>query len=311
MGSYARFWTCKIILLSLFWLAPCKVLAWQDADVEVAAFNPSKEGAEPFDGHAFKLSSSHREFGGLSGAAWLGDRLYMISDNGTLWRARAVFGDDRRLTDLVDWQTAAIRKEGKPIGKLDFEALSATPDGRLFAAIEGQHQIFELLEEGDHMLAQPLGLPEILSPSPINRGIEALTTRNGKTFLAISEGLLRDDGGHAAVIVKADGKPIELSYTSASGFDPTDAAWTDDDHIYVLERRYGLMSGWQARLADMHITADVARRTEVLRFPASFTMDNFEGLAIRKDHRSTYATIVSDDNFFFLQSTLIFDLPLP
>lgn len=282
---------------------------WRAVEVEVSAFDPVKTATSTPSPNAFRLISSHPEFGGFSGADWHGDWLYLVSDRGTLWRAAGQFDQAGDLSGLTDWHFAEV-DDPKRKATPDLEAISFGPQERVFVAIEGRHTIFELIQASDRFVIEPRLPIESLSPSPINRGVETLAFGSSGEFAAISEGALRSDGRHAAVFVGFDGQERAWGHPSATNYDPTDADWNDDGELYVLERRFGLLSGWQAKITAM--SNERGTETRVVRaFSHDLVMDNFEGLAIRHQGSRTHATIVSDDNFFFVQSTLIYDFPLP
>jgi hypothetical protein len=52
-------------------------------------------------------------------------------------------------------------------------------------------------------------------------------------------------------------------------------------------------------------TGMTIRGREIARLAPPLTVDNFEGLAITREHGATMLWMVSDDNLLFLQRTLL------
>lgn len=285
---------------------------WQSVQVEMAVFTAqASPEADTLPGRQFRLTSESDVFGGFSAAAWLDQSLYLLSDRGTIWRAKAEFDQAGYLRSLEDWQWLHVREAGKR-RTLDLEALTITSNGRMFATIEDRHRIYELIETANDYGVVALPTPDILKGSPENQGIEAMTSLDGRTFLALSEGLLRADGGHAGTAVDVTGMTHDFSYPTSTGFAPTDLQLDDDGQLYVLERRFGLLAGWQTKISRLAFDeTGQALREPLIELGTGLNLDNFEGLAVRGDGANKRATIISDDNFLFVQSTLLFDLPLP
>ena len=164
-----------------------------------------------------------------------------------------------------------------------------------------------------HAVLEPAGLPEMPQNMPTNAGIEALSTLDPFRFLALSEGL--EVGGGYAGLLLAQKKARPLVYEAATGFRATGADRLGN-LVLTLERRVGILSGWQAlvRAVDARNPAGadgtIAPRTLAhLRPP--LRLDNFEALAMRwRDVGEVAVALLSDDNFSPLQETLLLELML-
>ena len=108
---------------------------------------------------------------------------------------------------------------------------------------------------------------------------------------------------------------MDLSYTPDEGFSPSDATTLANGDILVLERRYKFWRYFSARVKlvkgrdlrpGARLTGDV-----LLRLDTPLTVDNFEGIAAMETSDGTTIFLVSDDNFFPLQSTLLYQFLLP
>ncbi len=108
---------------------------------------------------------------------------------------------------------------------------------------------------------------------------------------------------------------MPLSYAVGRGFVPTGADRLDDT-IYVVERSFSLLGGFTSRIVTLPATAVrpgarlVGRALAELHPP--LVGENFEGIAARRgaDGR-VLLYLVSDDNFFALQRTLLLQFSLP
>ena len=90
-------------------------------------------------------------------------------------------------------------------------------------------------------------------------------------------------------------------------------AGTGAGDVFVLEHRWSLLAGTRVRIARLG-AADLAQAAagatlvgqEIARLEAPLTVDNFEGIAIRRGSGGeTLVYLISDDNFNPLQETLL------
>jgi hypothetical protein len=266
----------------------------------------------------FRLSSADPRFGGLSGL-WLapdGQELMMASDHGTIWRATLEHDGDR-LVGFANWQAAPLAGAAGDRGeRIDAEAL-ADGGGNLIVAVEGPLPLRRIARDDPSAPTEPLpdaaGLAEAVGRAG-NTGIEALTALPDGTLLALSEGIFEEPGQLAAWHI-GDGQVAPLRYRVSDGFVPTGADQLDD-MIYLVERRFSLLDGgFASRLVALDVdqirqggplAGDVLAQ---LGRPA--ISENFEGIAMRRalDGR-VLLYLVSDDNFFGLQRTLLLQFSL-
>ena len=80
--------------------------------------------------------------------------------------------------------------------------------------------------------------------------------------------------------------------------------------MLILSRYFKLLGGFKARLERIParaIEGGAVLKGELLgRFAPPLTVDNFEGVAVTRDaDGATLVYILSDDNFHFLQRTLL------
>jgi len=267
---------------------------------------------------SFVLSSSHQDFGGLSGI-WLaddGNRMIAVSDRGQLWQARLQHGELGKLVDVDRWTLAEIPKlpnDPKGWRSVDAEAL-AGDDRSLVVAYEGYHRLRRLSHSNLEALPQRLPRLEGLG-GPSNSGIESLASLNGGRFLAIAEGVGAVGGaGLSAWLIDGD-QVDDLVYVPSPGFVPTGADRLDET-LFVIERQFSLLGGFRSRLMTVpvdHVRPGAhlnGRELAVFRF--GDIGENFEAVAAKRapDGR-TLIYLLSDDNFSIFQRTVLLQLSLP
>lgn len=266
----------------------------------------------------FSLRSSHASFGGLSGL-WVApdaERMIAVSDIGQRWEARLHHDEIGRLTGIDDWSVADLPSGPEADGGrswIDSESLARSgPDG-LVVAYEGRHRLRRWSIDDLDALPERLVLPTGLG-APGNSGIEALASLDGDRLFALAErtGAWGGEGLMGWII---DGSAVhDLVYIPGPGFSPTGAARLET-MIYGVERSFSLFGGFRTRIVTLPLEAirPGARleTTELAAFRWGDLGENFEGIAARRgpDGR-IFVYLLADDNFSFLQSTLLVQLSL-
>ena len=100
-----------------------------------------------------------------------------------------------------------------------------------------------------------------------------------------------------------------FGYRPERGYDPVGLAELPDGRLLVLERRLAPPFRWRTRLAlvprgAVQAGATVEGRTAA-RLDAPLLHDNFEGIAVAREGGATIVWLLSDDNRFALQRTLL------
>jgi hypothetical protein len=272
---------------------------------------------------AYELRGSDRRFGGLSGLTFGADgKLYAISDRGYWLSARPSFDDDGRLSDLDEWHIAPLlTRSKKPVqryGKIlsDAEAITQAPDGSFIVAFEQDHRLWRYAASPEVFSSPPVSIPipSEVSEAPINGGLEAVSVLPDGRILAIAEELVNSDGSLKGWLLE-NRRFAKVSYYPADGFTASDCAALKNGDVIVLERRWGLLSGFAARLTllkhkDIRPGAKL-KGEELVRLERPLNIDNFEGLAVQESTDGIRVLIVSDDNYFWLQRTLMLQFFLP
>lgn len=270
------------------------------------------------------LTSRDRAFGGLSGLRTRdgGRDLTAIGDEGSWFHARVATDAAGRPTAIEDATIAPLLDEhGRPFrGKYrrDAESLTLRDDGAAIEArvgFEHHHRILAYRSaEGTRGLlgahGRPIAIPADIRALPANAGLEALADRpSGSPLVAIAEDPEPGATANPAWILD-DGAPRRFRVQTTEGFSVTDAAFLPSGDLLVLERRLTVFGRFAARIGRIAATDLAAGRTvtptPLFESAGGDAIDNMEGLAVdTAPDGSILLTLVSDDNFFFLQRTLL------
>lgn len=263
------------------------------------------------------LASPDPRFGGVSGLRWVEGRLLAVTDGGN-WVSLSLAEDGDRLVGLASAEIGLIRgPQRQPLkGKAhaDAEALESDEAG-LSVAFERDHRIWRYRDPNAGAWAEPFPDEAWLKSLPPNAGIEAMA-RWGRTWQFYAAETRLADGRPDGVLAGLHGMARAYGHVAVpvpKGFRPTDAEALDARHIVLLSRRKGIVSG-DAAVVQI-VPVDAARLAlgvpdEVGRLEAPLTVDNMEGLAIRRAGARVFLYLVSDDNFSPLQRTLLMKFEL-
>jgi hypothetical protein len=253
----------------------------------------------------FELRADDPAFGGFSGVLADAQHLTLLSDRGTLWQMDlAALARDGR-------QRMAVRKLHlvAPDAPPDAEDVAPLSDGTLLIATESGSGLYRLAPGTSRLSRLSPPPPGWLHHPGTNLGLETVATLADGRVLAISEGLTAGHGAVRAGLL-AGGSWRPLSYPVSDGWAPVGADRFEDD-ILVLERRFGLLSGFAARIRVLRKIGDPAAHARLEPEPLfelvpPLPQDNFEAIAIAPEGlgRATLY-LVSDDNFSPWQRTLV------
>lgn len=263
----------------------------------------------------YVLHAAAPDFGGISAARFVGDRLLLLSDRSHLfeldWPTHAPAAPFA-MTILADRPLQDPRRR-----QLDAEALVVAPDGRILVGDEGRGRVLAYGSTGGGTpLEPPRPLPGWFAEHrPTNAGLETLAGLPDGSLLTIAEGTLADDDLHAAVRL-TEGGATSFTYRAAPGYLPTDAD-VAGDRLFVLERRVSLLGGWQARIVTLpvaHLPAHPGATidgTPLATISGPVLGENYEALAVRRDRGGFTLLVIADDNFNGIQETKLLELRWP
>jgi len=308
--------------------------------IEIAAtpithFDPRDATRQRFGALTFigglQLTSPDKQFGGLSGLSLSPDGQHMLSlsDRGRWFRGRIVYRDGRP-AGIADAETAPILGAGgRPLAaqrRFDTEALSRA-DGILYVGIERANEIMRFDDRRGGLAArgEPLAVPPAIKALPHNRGLEALVaiprgarhTALAGALIAISERGLDADGNITGFILPGSRQRPAATFAvkRRDGYDISDAALLPDGDLVILERFFSFTRGLAMRIRRIAIGAvkpgALVDGPVLIEADMGYQIDNMEGIAAhRAETGDTVLTLVSDDNFLFIQRTILLQFRL-
>lgn len=309
------------------WLATAAAAAAEPIELAARPLPLSEEtpelaraGALRFEG-ALALTSPDARFGGLSALALSPDgrRLIFVSDQGDWIAATPRHDRAGRLVGLDGAEIGAlIGPDGRrPRGKRNSDAESlARFEGGLAVSFEHRHRIWRYRATASPFAARPveMKLPAELAKAPPNGGIEALAALADGRLVALAEKYPRK-GPTLAGWVRTQGVWRRFRWRREALFHPSGAARLPDGDLLVLERRFTFIGGFAVRL--VRVAADAIRPgalvagRELARLEPPLIEENFEGIAAQPVPGGVRLYLVSDDNFQFLQRTILAEFALP
>ncbi|MDA1100718.1 MAG: esterase-like activity of phytase family protein [Proteobacteria bacterium] len=277
----------------------------------------------------FVLSSDSPNFGGFSGLSLSpdGDGLIAVSDHGDLLQARLLLDNKGWLQGLTEAELHRLRGvAGQPLSQRpdkrdqDAEAVARLGDGSYLVSFEVRHRIlrYTSLSERPSLFAIPPGIAQ----APRNGGLEAMTALPDGRILVLSEKFRTTNSGddgegdYIGWLLAADGRSLGQVYWPSVGiFRPTDLAALPNGDVLLLQRRFTFSGGVGARLSRIAAARIKAGGRlideELAQLAPPMSVDNFEGLAVRRDPDGGWLVyLLSDDNFHPLQRTLLLQFHL-
>lgn len=295
----------------------------------IESFDPREASKKNFGSLEFRggleLSSPHKQFGGLSAIrlAANGANFLSVTDRGYWLRGRITY-DGNAPSGIADAEIAPmLYSDGKPIqsrGWYDSEAL-AEDGGFAYVALERVHRILKFDTGKRGLLARGtlVPVPPEMGKLPANRGIECLMVAPkgspvAGALIAISERGL-DEAKNIRGFLIGGPKPGLFSIKPSEEFDIVDCAVTPSLDVLLLERYFSWRRGVAMRirrvaLADI-VPGAVLEPKELISADMGYQIDNMEGLSVhRAATGEVVLTLVSDDNFSFIQRTILLQFTL-
>ncbi|PCD03263.1 hypothetical protein COC42_02305 [Sphingomonas spermidinifaciens] len=259
-----------------------------------------------------ELRERGRAIGGYSALSVRAPRITLLSDRGTVlafdWTGGARIARVR--------YSALGEGPGRGWSKLDRDSESLTRDPVTGASWVGFERVNEIWRYSPD-LSRATGhvRPPAMSGWEENGGPETLVRLADGRFLTIAETRANAKRGQRFVLIFS-GDPVApgtrtfgFTYRPPSGTQPVDAAELPDGRIVVLNRGVGLPHGFYTVVTmiprgAIRPGADIKGR-EIARLAAPAIHDNFEGVAATQEAGRTILWLISDDNQFFVQRTLL------
>ncbi|MCF1461410.1 hypothetical protein FS827_08750 [Agrobacterium vitis] len=272
------------------------------------------------------LTSSDSLFGAWSSIRFRpdGKRFIGVLDTGH-WISGEIKRDEKGRLSGIDGVSLApmLDREGRsnaPKRAMDAESLAIRGD-KIYVGFEQRHRIDQYPLDGFETAkpekSLPLPFPKTVLKS--NRSLEMLTASPAQGPLAgglvtITEESLDAKGNLYAGVV--DGPhPGGFKLVRRDDFDVTDGAWLPDGDLLLLERRFRFPSGLGMRVVrvkgDSIKPGALVDGEILLEADQTFQIDNMEGLdVVDMGNGDLRLILVSDDNHFMLQRTLMLEFRL-
>ncbi len=294
----------------------------------IRAFEPRSPEKTRFGQVNFRgglvLTANHPRFGGFSGL-WRspdGTELVSITDNG-FWLTARPRSQGGRIVALDGAELAPILgASGKPLHRsryYDTESLTIA-DGVAYIGVERTHDIlrFDWARESVAARARIVSVPREVKRLPSNRGLEAIGVAPAGhplagAVIAIAERSGGEDESTLGFIFGGR-QPGLFQLTRHDGFDITDLAFLPGGDMLVLERWYRSLRGVGMRIR--RIAGAGIKPGALLDGPYLIEadlgqeIDNMEGLSVHLEQGKTILSLISDDNFSFLQRTILLEFEL-
>lgn len=273
----------------------------------------------PEDGSAAPPALSHvathvwrmddPDFGGFSGVeiSQDGQRFHAVSDRGTIRWGTIERNEQGRITRMrAEGWTRLRDATGKPLPKgrpADAEGIAIAPDGTIWISFEGVARVVRY--DTPESPARPLPRPDAFARMQVNSSLEALAIDDQGTIYTLPErsGALRrpfpvwrwrDGEWDQPFAIPRSGNWLAVG----ADFDP-------DGRFYLLERDFMGLLGFLSRVRRFDLTENGAENETILLQTRPLQYDNLEGISVWDDGQGIRITMISDDNFHFLQRTQI------
>ena len=269
-----------------------------------------------------KLSSDEPTFGGFSGLAFLDpDHFLAISDRGTVLSAE-LERKDGRISAISEASMRTLPGLGAemPQWRRDAEGL-AFKDGEAYVSFEGDTRVIRYSLERNMLqrLEGPLPLTAAIeTANRANRGLEAIAVipqgrPYGGGFVLLSE---KPQNGKILGWIVTEAETLPFTLPQSGELLAADADFTANGDLIVLERNFSLLGGLVVQLrrvlADDFVPGAIAHADLIFRANLGDGIDNMEALDIQSlANGDSLLSLMSDDNFNFLQRTLLLQFRLP
>lgn len=278
---------------------------------------------------AVQLRSTDPQFGGVSGLrAGRDSRFLAVTDTGNWFAFTTVERDGQLVGVRNTWLLPILQPDRKPVMSKpdgDAEALEWDPEtGDATVVYEQDHRLahFSGIDAADpkSVARAPDGIERltVMAGWPANGGGEAVAVLPGGARLVISETARGPQRTRTALLTEA-GKTRVIEIEGIDNHAPTDAIALDATRVLILQRRFTMLEGQGAALSLVDLApvlggkgaeGTVLRADTLAQWEPPLTLDNMEGLAIRREGRRTFLYIVSDDNLNALQRTVLMKFEL-
>lgn len=302
-----------VLLLCTGWSGDERLPVW--SGVPLLRYRPVELGAARTGQLTYlggvQLLSHDAAFGGYSSMLVRGDRFTLLSDGGMtlgfqLTRDMTIHAPT--FGQLPDGPGTGWRKSDR-----DSESMVRDPaTGRLWVGFEKYNAIWRYAP--DFVRAEAHVMPRAMSWWADNGGPEAMIRLRDGRFLVFSETRRAKNGGIEALIFAGDPTvttepPQRFAFQPPPPSHPVDAVELDDGRLLILTRQLSKRKGFISRLVMLPRgtvkPGAIVSGKVIAEIADPLIHDNFEGLAVTREHGKTIVWIVSDDNNSIFEQSLL------
>ena len=270
--------------------------------VALVACTPALEGQS--EQLAFHWQVDHDSFGGISGIEVTvdGNSLVAISDRGMIVTADIVRSGGR-ISDVVNTQMRYTPRYDDSDGIYDTEGLAIGKNGKLYISVERVHKV--VVVDGNQ--ATELPQPEAFTEFVDNGSLEALAIDDDGALFTIPERSGLATKPFPVYRYFSGEWDLAFSIPRRGSFLVVGADFGPDGRLYVLERHF---TGFGFKNRVRRFDRDGQSEKTVWESRHGLH-DNLEGISVWQSDAGPIMTMVSDNNFIFLQRTEIVEYPIP
>lgn len=263
---------------------------------------------------SYKWRLTETWFGGFSAIEVSGNGTSMValSDRG-YW----VEGDLNRENGVISGvENVRMHRVLRPNGKFakhtgwrDSEGLARMADQSFVVSFEAEHRLEKFPEPG--ALPQKMPWSEEFNKMPLNGGFEALAVDDAGVLFTMPEVAIGAEDEIQVFTLTGGTWARAFTLSRDKQFQPVGADFGPDGRLYVLERGFNGF-GFRTRARSFDVSSGQVRDENLLFSRGVARHDNLEGISVWRDGDGLIRiTMISDDNFRFLQKTEIVEYVLP
>mgnify|MGYP005751729353 CR=1 FL=1 len=254
------------------------------------------------------------DFGGFSGIEVTdgGTRFHALTDRAHIFWGEILRDDEGRIREMRSEGSANLRgPRGAPLApghRGDSEGLAIAGDGSIWVSFEGDHRVARYPAPDEpptetHRPPDPPGASR-------NAGYEALALDDRGRPVIVPEGSASPDAPFPVLVLEGGSWRSLGAIPRRGRFLPVGSDFGPDGRFYLLERDFLGPLGFASRVRSMILHEDGARDEIVLMQSSPLQYDNLEGISVWDDGAQIRMTLISDDNFLFLQRTEVVEYVL-
>lgn len=199
-----------------------------------------------------------------------------------------------------------------------FDGGKATPDTEGLAIPEDGDRFYISVERNPRVLAyvtasrtpRSLPVPEAFEALPTNRALEGLAVDADGALWTMPEDASGDT--LSTYILRGTTWQDGPALPRRGEFVPVGLDFDDTGRLYLLERDLEGVLGFRSRVRRFTFAGNEIASEEELLATLPGVHDNLEGIAVwRDDAGGLRLTMISDDNFFFVQQTELVEYDVP